>query len=180
MAQAYVDLKQPDEAKRVYRAATVCLERFEQPIQAANTVSHFVTTPWAGLGEAFAPVDDPRRNPFDWEAWHECDVFRRPEKRASVPSRTKVSRRTLPVRHDHLDPPILVHVARHEGNEPADSHDIHRLWPTPPACHLHEDDVAQDGGQNLKNVFDIVIYLHVAKQSAASRAAPVLATLLMS
>jgi hypothetical protein len=33
-------------------------------------------SPWAGLGQAFAPVDDPRRNPFDWESWHECEVFR--------------------------------------------------------------------------------------------------------
>ena len=29
-----------------------------------------------GLGVGFAPNGDPRRNPFDWEAWHECDVFR--------------------------------------------------------------------------------------------------------
>ena len=76
LAQAWLDLNQPDEAKRFYRAAADWLERFERPIQAMNIVSHCALSPWAGLGEAFAPVDDPRRNPFDWEAWHECDVFR--------------------------------------------------------------------------------------------------------
>ena len=44
--------------------------------RAANIASHIAMSPWAGLGEAFAPVDDRRRNPFDWENWHECDVFR--------------------------------------------------------------------------------------------------------
>jgi hypothetical protein len=32
--------------------------------------------PKEGLGVGFAPNGDPRRNPFEWEAWHECDVFR--------------------------------------------------------------------------------------------------------
>ena len=27
-------------------------------------------------GSGSQPIDDPRRNPFDWEVWHECDVFR--------------------------------------------------------------------------------------------------------
>jgi hypothetical protein len=76
LAQAYLDLKQLDEAKRYYRAAANWLELYERPIQAMNIVSHSALNPWAGLGEAFAPVDDPRRNPFDWESWHECDVFR--------------------------------------------------------------------------------------------------------
>jgi WD40 repeat protein len=52
LARAHLDLKQPDEAKRLYPAAAEWLER------------------------TGAPKDDPRRNPFDWEAWHECDVFR--------------------------------------------------------------------------------------------------------
>jgi hypothetical protein len=30
----------------------------------------------AAFGVAFEPIDDPRHNPFDWEVWHECDVFR--------------------------------------------------------------------------------------------------------
>jgi hypothetical protein len=41
-----------------------------------NIVSHFANNPWAGLGSLLTPTDDPRRNPFDWESWHESDVFR--------------------------------------------------------------------------------------------------------
>jgi len=62
LAQAYLDLKQPDEARRFYRMAT---ERLDRP-----------RDPKDNLGVGFAPNGDPRRNPFDWEAWHECDVFR--------------------------------------------------------------------------------------------------------
>jgi hypothetical protein len=62
LAQAYLDLKQPDEAKRLYRAATEWLDRPRDPKD--------------GRGAAIEPGDDPRRNPFDWEVWHECDVFR--------------------------------------------------------------------------------------------------------
>ena len=76
LAQAYLDLKQLDEAKRFYRAATDWLERYERPVQAMNIVSHHALSPWMGLGQAFVPIDDPRRNPFDWESWLECDVFR--------------------------------------------------------------------------------------------------------
>ncbi len=39
-------------------------------------VTQSALTPWDGLVAAGAPVDDLRRNPFDWEVWHECDVFR--------------------------------------------------------------------------------------------------------
>jgi hypothetical protein len=76
LAQAYLDLNQPDEAKRFFRTATEWLDRPCKPIRAMNIVSHCALNPWAGLGEAFAPVDDPRRNPFDWETWYESDVFR--------------------------------------------------------------------------------------------------------
>lgn len=76
LAQAYLDLKQPDEAKRFYRAATVWLDQPGRPIRAANIVTHGALNPWTGLAAAVAPIDDPRRNPFDWETWHECDVFR--------------------------------------------------------------------------------------------------------
>ena len=76
LAQAYLDLNQPDEAKCFYRAAADWLDRPCKPIRVMNIVSHCALNPWAGLGEAFAPVDNPRRNPFDWETLHECDVFR--------------------------------------------------------------------------------------------------------
>jgi hypothetical protein len=76
LAKAYLALKQPDEAKRFHRAAIEWLDRPGQPIRAANVVTQRVLNPWAGLVAAVADVDDPRRNPFDWESWHECDVFR--------------------------------------------------------------------------------------------------------
>jgi hypothetical protein len=62
LAQAYLDLKQPAEAKRFYKAATDWLDRPREPKD--------------NLGVGFAPNGDPRRNPFDWELWHERDVFR--------------------------------------------------------------------------------------------------------
>ena len=62
LAQAYLDLKQPDEAKRFYKAATEWLDRPRNPAH--------------GFGDSFQPGEDPRRNPFDWEVWHECDMFR--------------------------------------------------------------------------------------------------------
>ena len=62
LAQAHLDLKQPDEAKRFYWAATGWLDR---PRNSRD-----------GFGIAFESIDDPGRNPFEWEVWHECDVFR--------------------------------------------------------------------------------------------------------
>jgi len=62
LAQAALDQNRPDEAKRFYEAATTWLDRPRDPKD--------------NLGVGFAPNGDPRRNPFDWEAWHECDVFR--------------------------------------------------------------------------------------------------------
>jgi hypothetical protein len=61
LAQAYLDVKQPDEARRFQRAATDWLDRPRNPKD--------------GFGVGIEPMDS-RRNPFDWEAWHECDVFR--------------------------------------------------------------------------------------------------------
>lgn len=68
-------------AKCFYRAATDWHERYEQPIQVIYLISHHALIPWVGLGQAFVPIDDPRRNPFDWESWLECDVFRAQMKR---------------------------------------------------------------------------------------------------
>ena len=49
LAQAYLALNQPDEAKRFYRVAAEWLDRAGAPILAANIVSHSALTPWAGL-----------------------------------------------------------------------------------------------------------------------------------
>jgi hypothetical protein len=76
LSQAYLALKQTDESKRYYRVAAEWLDRSSLPIRAANIVSLCPMTPWASLMATVAPVDDLRRNPFDWESWHECDVFR--------------------------------------------------------------------------------------------------------
>jgi hypothetical protein len=76
LAQAYLALKQPEDAKRFYQVAAEWLDRPGQPIRVANMVSHCALNPWAGLATLAAPVEDLRRNPFDWESWHECDVFR--------------------------------------------------------------------------------------------------------
>jgi eukaryotic-like serine/threonine-protein kinase len=62
LAQAYLDLKQPDRAKSFTKTATEWLDRPRDPND--------------GMGDSFQPGEDPRRNPFDWESWHECDVFR--------------------------------------------------------------------------------------------------------
>ena len=69
-------MKQPDEARRCYRAAADWLDRPRNPMQTANVASHAAVNGWAALGEAVKPIEDPRYNPFDWEAWHECAVFR--------------------------------------------------------------------------------------------------------
>ncbi len=70
LTQAYLDLKQPAEAKRFYRAATEWLDR---PRDHRDN-----------LGVGFAANGDPHRNPFDWEVWHEYDVFRAEVERRSA------------------------------------------------------------------------------------------------
>jgi WD40 repeat protein len=76
LAQAYLECRQVAEARRCYRAAAEWLDRPGQPARVVNLVAHGTLNSWAGLGIAVAPVEDERRNPFDWETWHECDVFR--------------------------------------------------------------------------------------------------------
>ena len=51
------------------------LDRPLIPMRAANVITHAIN-PWNSLAETFKPIDDPRHNPFDWESWHECEVFR--------------------------------------------------------------------------------------------------------
>jgi hypothetical protein len=75
LALAYQRMNRPDEAKRLYRVAAGWLDRPRDPVRAANVVTHAIN-PWNAAGVAVGPIDDPRHNPFDWESWHECDVFR--------------------------------------------------------------------------------------------------------
>jgi tetratricopeptide (TPR) repeat protein len=75
IAKAYMAMNNLPEAKRYFKAAADWLDRPRNPTRAANIVTHAIN-PWNAIGEAFKPIDDPRHNPFDWESWHECDVFR--------------------------------------------------------------------------------------------------------
>ena len=45
-------------------------------MQLASALGTADTDPWASLLEAVRDQSDPRYNPFDWETWHECAVFR--------------------------------------------------------------------------------------------------------
>jgi WD40 repeat protein len=76
IANAYLELGNRVEALRFFNTAIDWLDVPCLPYRAANLITHHAQNSWTGLGEAFAPTDDPRRNPFDWESWHECDVFR--------------------------------------------------------------------------------------------------------
>jgi hypothetical protein len=87
IASALLHLGRPDDARRYYRAAAEWLDRPTGPIRAVNIVAHSMN-PWNGIAESFKPIADPRHNLFDWESWHECDVFRAEfERAAAVPSR---------------------------------------------------------------------------------------------
>jgi hypothetical protein len=75
IAKAYWKMNRPEDAKKWFGIATEWLDRPRKPMAAANVVTHAIN-PWACLGEAFKPVDDPRHNTLNWESWYQCDVFR--------------------------------------------------------------------------------------------------------
>ena len=75
IAKAYLAMNNTTEANRYFKVATDWLDRPRNPMRAANIVTHAIN-PINAIAEAFKPIDDPRHNPFDWESWHECDVFR--------------------------------------------------------------------------------------------------------
>lgn len=76
LALAYVEAKQPDEAARWHKEAAAWLDRPRLAIRTSNMIITQAINPWNALGEMFKPIDDPRYNPFDWETWYECEVFR--------------------------------------------------------------------------------------------------------
>ena len=45
-------------------------------MQLASMLGTASTDKWGGLLELVRKPTDPRYNSFDWETWHECDVFR--------------------------------------------------------------------------------------------------------
>ena len=75
IASAFLKMNRLEDAKNYYRSAANWLDRPRDPMRAANVVTHAIN-PWNALGEMFKPLDDPRHNTFDWESWHECEVFR--------------------------------------------------------------------------------------------------------
>jgi WD40 repeat protein len=75
LAAAYHSMNRPADSKRLYRVAAEWLDRHRSPQRIANVVTHAIN-PWSAMGHVFAPVQDPRYNPFDWESWFECEAFR--------------------------------------------------------------------------------------------------------
>jgi hypothetical protein len=71
LAKAHLALDEFDEAKGYHQAAVDWLDRAPEPGPATDVFKQLKT-----LFEIPKPLDDPRYNPFDWESWHECDVFR--------------------------------------------------------------------------------------------------------
>ena len=63
---------QPEAAQR----ASLWLDRYKIPFQIASVLACAPSGPLFAATEIVKQPLDPRYNPFDWEAWHECDVFR--------------------------------------------------------------------------------------------------------
>ena len=74
IAEALLALNKPDEAKRYYRAAIEWLDKAQVPKRMTNAVAAPLRKASASRLN-LAEFGDPRYNEFDWESWHECDVF---------------------------------------------------------------------------------------------------------
>ena len=70
-------MKQPEEARRWLDRAVAWIDRYQQPMQVASAVGCAPSGPLFAATELHKPPLDPRYNPFDWETWHELEVFRR-------------------------------------------------------------------------------------------------------
>jgi len=71
LAQAHLASNELEDAKRFHQAAVDWLDRAPEPGPATEVIEQLKT-----LFEIPKPLDDPRYDPFDWESWHESDVFR--------------------------------------------------------------------------------------------------------
>jgi hypothetical protein len=71
LAKAHLALNNRDQAKVYYQSAVDWLDR---PSEDGPTKK--VIELEKELFKITKPLDDPRYNPFQWELWHECDVFR--------------------------------------------------------------------------------------------------------
>ena len=70
LALAYLEAKQSDEAAKWHSRAVTWLDRYQPPLSAVLGGGYLVT---ATIQKSQM---DPRYNPFDWETWYECEVFR--------------------------------------------------------------------------------------------------------
>ena len=76
LALAYADAKQPAVAAKWQAKAVAWLDKYEKSMQVASMLGTASTDKWGSLLELVRKPTDPRYNSFDWETWHECDVFR--------------------------------------------------------------------------------------------------------
>jgi hypothetical protein len=86
LAIACADQKRIEDARRWLDEAARWLEQYRLPFQVASTVAGFPAGPLCGLAELHKPPPDPRYDPFDWETWHEIDVFRRVAEHKLLPT----------------------------------------------------------------------------------------------
>jgi hypothetical protein len=77
LAWAYLDTKQPDQAKEIWAKATSWLDRQQEAVRAADLAGAQPAGPLPGVTPLFVAPTHPRYSPFDWETWHELDVLRR-------------------------------------------------------------------------------------------------------
>lgn len=71
LAKAHLALNELEEAKRFHQAAVDWLDKPHELGPTTGVIEQLKT-----LFKIPKPLDDPRYNPFEWESWHECDVFR--------------------------------------------------------------------------------------------------------
>ena len=76
LALAHAKAGRLDEAKALHAKAVGWLDRYRRPMQAASTLGTASTAGWGASLELVRDQADPRYNPFDWETWYECQVFR--------------------------------------------------------------------------------------------------------
>jgi hypothetical protein len=70
LAFAHLEAKQPEEAAKWHAQAVAWLDRYQPPLTSVLGGGYL------GTATIQKSQMDPRYNAFDWESWHECDVFR--------------------------------------------------------------------------------------------------------
>jgi eukaryotic-like serine/threonine-protein kinase len=76
LALAHAKSGRTDEAKTWHSTAITWLDRYQRPLQVTSAVGTASTDGWGAMLELVRDQADPRYNPFDWETWYECQVFR--------------------------------------------------------------------------------------------------------